>query len=68
MIYLFSLFLFFVDVCVFLCEVYVQSRGFKTLRSKTRRLQSSSEIPAEAENFTPLFMKVKQSLGVKFVV
>ncbi|XP_060778126.1 ATP-dependent zinc metalloprotease YME1L1-like isoform X2 [Neoarius graeffei] len=38
-------------------QVWVQSRGFKTLRSKTRRLQSSYESPAESETYTPLFMK-----------
>ncbi|XP_023154017.1 ATP-dependent zinc metalloprotease YME1L1b [Amphiprion ocellaris] len=37
--------------------VLVQSRGFKTLRSKTRRLQSGFERPAESERFTPSFMK-----------
>ncbi|XP_041659734.1 ATP-dependent zinc metalloprotease YME1L1b isoform X2 [Cheilinus undulatus] len=34
--------------------VLVQSRGFKTLRSKTRRLQSGLDRPLE---FTPSFMK-----------
>ncbi|KAG7336119.1 hypothetical protein KOW79_000812 [Hemibagrus wyckioides] len=38
-------------------QVWVQSRGFKTLRSKTRRLQSSYESPAESESYTPQFMK-----------
>uniref|UniRef100_A0A3P8UA96 ATP-dependent zinc metalloprotease YME1L1 n=1 Tax=Amphiprion percula TaxID=161767 RepID=A0A3P8UA96_AMPPE len=38
-------------------HVLVQSRGFKTLRSKTRRLQSGFERPAESERFTPSFMK-----------
>uniref|UniRef100_A0AAR2KQT4 ATP-dependent zinc metalloprotease YME1L1 n=1 Tax=Pygocentrus nattereri TaxID=42514 RepID=A0AAR2KQT4_PYGNA len=33
------------------------SRGFKTLRSKTKRLQSSYESPAEPEGYTPAFMK-----------
>ncbi|XP_028284353.1 ATP-dependent zinc metalloprotease YME1L1b isoform X2 [Parambassis ranga] len=37
--------------------VLVQSRGFKTLRSKTRRLQSAYERPVESEGFTPNFMK-----------
>ncbi|XP_070831222.1 ATP-dependent zinc metalloprotease YME1L1b isoform X2 [Chaetodon trifascialis] len=37
--------------------VWVQSRGFKTLRNKTRRLQSASERPLESEGFTPSFMK-----------
>lgn len=36
---------------------WVQSRGFKTLRSKTRRLQSSFDRPIESEGFTPSFMK-----------
>uniref|UniRef100_A0A3Q0RP41 ATP-dependent zinc metalloprotease YME1L1 n=1 Tax=Amphilophus citrinellus TaxID=61819 RepID=A0A3Q0RP41_AMPCI len=38
-------------------HVLVQSRGFKTLRSKTRRLQSAFERPAESEGYTPSFMK-----------
>ncbi|KAI1902245.1 hypothetical protein AGOR_G00042720 [Albula goreensis] len=37
--------------------VWVQSRGFKTLKSKTRRLQSSYERPVESESYTPSFMK-----------
>ncbi|XP_051266093.1 ATP-dependent zinc metalloprotease YME1L1b [Dicentrarchus labrax] len=37
--------------------VWVQSRGFKTFRSKTRRLQSASDRPLESEGFTPSFMK-----------
>ena len=42
--------------CVF--PVCVQSRGFKTLRSKTRRIQSGFDRPLESEGFTPSFMKV----------
>ncbi|KAG9276474.1 ATP-dependent zinc metalloprotease YME1L1-like isoform X1 [Astyanax mexicanus] len=38
-------------------QVCVQKRGFKTLRSKTRRLQSSYDSPAEPEGYTPAFMK-----------
>uniref|UniRef100_A0A3Q3G142 ATP-dependent zinc metalloprotease YME1L1 n=1 Tax=Labrus bergylta TaxID=56723 RepID=A0A3Q3G142_9LABR len=38
-------------------HVWVQSRGFKTLRTKTRRLQSGLERPLESEGFTPSFMK-----------
>lgn len=37
--------------------VFVQSRGFKTLRSKTRRLQAGFDRPIEPEGFTPSFMK-----------
>ncbi|XP_060900294.1 ATP-dependent zinc metalloprotease YME1L1-like isoform X1 [Labrus mixtus] len=37
--------------------VWVQSRGFKTLRTKTRRLQSGLERPLESEGFTPSFIK-----------
>ncbi|CAB1436691.1 unnamed protein product [Pleuronectes platessa] len=37
--------------------VLVQSRGFKTLRTKTRQLQSNYERPLESEGFTPSFMK-----------
>lgn len=37
--------------------VLVQSRGFKTLRNKTRRLQSAPDRPFESDGFTPSFMK-----------
>uniref|UniRef100_A0A665UT91 ATP-dependent zinc metalloprotease YME1L1 n=1 Tax=Echeneis naucrates TaxID=173247 RepID=A0A665UT91_ECHNA len=37
--------------------VLVQSRGFKTLRSKTRRLQLGFDRPQESDGFTPSFMK-----------
>ncbi|XP_069020647.1 ATP-dependent zinc metalloprotease YME1L1-like isoform X2 [Embiotoca jacksoni] len=37
--------------------VLVQSRSFKTLRTKTRRQQSAFERPVESEGFTPSFMK-----------
>ncbi|CAL8344020.1 unnamed protein product [Merluccius merluccius] len=37
--------------------VCTQSRGFKTLKSKTRRLQMSLERPVESDSFTPSFMK-----------
>lgn len=37
--------------------VWVQSRGFKTLRNRTRRLQSGFEQPLESEGSTPSFMK-----------
>ncbi|XP_023697519.1 ATP-dependent zinc metalloprotease YME1L1-like isoform X1 [Paramormyrops kingsleyae] len=37
--------------------VWTQSRGFKTLKSKTRRLQSGQERPVENDGFTPSFMK-----------
>ncbi|KAJ8377996.1 hypothetical protein AAFF_G00249330 [Aldrovandia affinis] len=38
-------------------SVWIQSRGFKTLKSKTRRLQSGYERPVESEGYTPSFMK-----------
>ncbi|XP_073686778.1 ATP-dependent zinc metalloprotease YME1L1 isoform X2 [Garra rufa] len=38
-------------------QLWVQHRGFKTMRSKTRHLQSDSEGPVDAENYTPTFMK-----------
>uniref|UniRef100_A0A8D0AC58 ATP-dependent zinc metalloprotease YME1L1 n=1 Tax=Sander lucioperca TaxID=283035 RepID=A0A8D0AC58_SANLU len=38
-------------------HVWVPSRGFKTLKSKTRRLQSAPDRPLESEGFTPSFMK-----------
>uniref|UniRef100_A0A3B3UP87 ATP-dependent zinc metalloprotease YME1L1 n=1 Tax=Poecilia latipinna TaxID=48699 RepID=A0A3B3UP87_9TELE len=34
-----------------------QSRGFKTLRTKTRRVQSAFERPADSESFGPSFIK-----------
>uniref|UniRef100_A0A4W6E0U4 ATP-dependent zinc metalloprotease YME1L1 n=1 Tax=Lates calcarifer TaxID=8187 RepID=A0A4W6E0U4_LATCA len=37
--------------------VWVQSRGFKTLRSKTRRVESGYDGPVESESYTPAFMK-----------
>uniref|UniRef100_H3CR20 ATP-dependent zinc metalloprotease YME1L1 n=1 Tax=Tetraodon nigroviridis TaxID=99883 RepID=H3CR20_TETNG len=36
---------------------WIQSRGFKTLRSKTRRVQSAFERPPDSERFTPSFIK-----------
>ncbi|XP_036377532.1 ATP-dependent zinc metalloprotease YME1L1-like isoform X1 [Megalops cyprinoides] len=38
-------------------SVWVPSRGFKTLKSKTRRLQAGYEGPAEPDSYTPTFMK-----------
>ncbi|XP_074841010.1 ATP-dependent zinc metalloprotease YME1L1 isoform X2 [Carettochelys insculpta] len=37
--------------------VFIQSRGFKTLKSRARRLQSTSERFAETENVPPSFVK-----------
>lgn len=37
--------------------VWVQSRGFKTLRSKTRRAAPGYDGPVESEAYTPAFMK-----------
>ncbi|CAJ1082652.1 ATP-dependent zinc metalloprotease YME1L1-like isoform X2 [Xyrichtys novacula] len=37
--------------------VLIQCRGFKTLRSKTRRGESSYDGPVEPEPYTPAFMK-----------
>uniref|UniRef100_A0A8C2X4V8 ATP-dependent zinc metalloprotease YME1L1 n=1 Tax=Cyclopterus lumpus TaxID=8103 RepID=A0A8C2X4V8_CYCLU len=37
--------------------VWVPNRGFKTLKSKTRRLQSASDRAQDSEGFTPSFMK-----------
>ncbi|KAG9476657.1 hypothetical protein GDO78_003264 [Eleutherodactylus coqui] len=36
---------------------YIQSRGFKTVKTRDRRLQSTSERIAAAENAAPSFMK-----------
>uniref|UniRef100_A0A3Q3JG41 ATP-dependent zinc metalloprotease YME1L1 n=1 Tax=Monopterus albus TaxID=43700 RepID=A0A3Q3JG41_MONAL len=47
------------DVCSRLqfLPVWVQSQGFKTLRSKTKRVESSYDGPVESEAYTPTFMK-----------
>ncbi|KAM9712647.1 ATP-dependent zinc metalloprotease YME1L1-like isoform 2-T2 [Menidia menidia] len=37
--------------------VWVQSRGFKTLKSKTRRMESGYDGPVESDSYTPAFMK-----------
>ncbi|KAJ0011835.1 hypothetical protein NQD34_012811 [Periophthalmus magnuspinnatus] len=48
----------FTSVCVSsLLPGFPHSRGFKTLRNKTRRLQSGFDRPIEPEGFTPSFMK-----------
>uniref|UniRef100_A0A4X1U407 ATP-dependent zinc metalloprotease YME1L1 n=2 Tax=Sus scrofa TaxID=9823 RepID=A0A4X1U407_PIG len=41
--------------------VFVQSRGFKTLKSRTRRLQSTSERLAETQHTAPSFVKVEEA-------
>uniref|UniRef100_A0A4W4F517 ATP-dependent zinc metalloprotease YME1L1 n=1 Tax=Electrophorus electricus TaxID=8005 RepID=A0A4W4F517_ELEEL len=38
-------------------ELFIKSRGFKTLRSKARRLQPSIESSTEPDSYTPAFMK-----------
>uniref|UniRef100_A0A8C4HRZ5 ATP-dependent zinc metalloprotease YME1L1 n=1 Tax=Dicentrarchus labrax TaxID=13489 RepID=A0A8C4HRZ5_DICLA len=38
-------------------HVWVQSRGFKTLRTKTRRTESAYDGPVESEPYTLAFMK-----------
>uniref|UniRef100_A0A8C6WNY6 ATP-dependent zinc metalloprotease YME1L1 n=1 Tax=Neogobius melanostomus TaxID=47308 RepID=A0A8C6WNY6_9GOBI len=38
-------------------HVWIQSRGFKTLRTRARRGESSYDGPAESEPYTPTFMK-----------
>ncbi|KAF3703763.1 ATP-dependent zinc metalloprotease YME1L1 [Channa argus] len=47
------------DVCSQLqfLPVWVQSRGFKTFRTKTRRRESGYDGPVESEPYTPTFMK-----------
>lgn len=37
--------------------VFIQSRGFKTLKSRTRRTDSGYDGPVESEPYTPAFMK-----------
>uniref|UniRef100_A0A671N2E4 ATP-dependent zinc metalloprotease YME1L1 n=1 Tax=Sinocyclocheilus anshuiensis TaxID=1608454 RepID=A0A671N2E4_9TELE len=51
------LWVYFMCVFLCLCLVWVQNRGFKTMSSKTRHLQSGFEGPVDAENYTPAFMK-----------
>ncbi|KAM7369702.1 hypothetical protein PAMP_011005 [Pampus punctatissimus] len=47
------------DVCSELqfLPVWIQGRGFKTLRSKTRRTATSYDGAVESEAYTPAFMK-----------
>ncbi|KAM4718485.1 ATP-dependent zinc metalloprotease YME1L1-like [Anableps anableps] len=47
------------DVCSGLqfLPVWLQNRGFKTLRTKTRRVESGYDGPVEPEAYTPAFMK-----------
>uniref|UniRef100_A0A8C6TF95 ATP-dependent zinc metalloprotease YME1L1 n=1 Tax=Neogobius melanostomus TaxID=47308 RepID=A0A8C6TF95_9GOBI len=47
------------DICSELqfLHVWIQSRGFKTLRTRARRGESSYDGPAESEPYTPTFMK-----------
>ncbi|XP_032407534.1 ATP-dependent zinc metalloprotease YME1L1 isoform X1 [Xiphophorus hellerii] len=40
-----------------LLPVWLQSRGFKTLRAKTRRVESGYDGPVEPDAYTPAFMK-----------
>ncbi|XP_029003209.1 ATP-dependent zinc metalloprotease YME1L1-like isoform X2 [Betta splendens] len=37
--------------------VWMQSRGFKTLRTKTRRIESGYNGPVDSEAYTPTFIK-----------
>lgn len=53
-----SLIFYMLNICVPLFPVWVQSRGFKTLR-KHKRLQAGFERPMEPDGFTPSFMKVR---------
>lgn len=45
----------------FLFQAWVPNRSFKTLKSKTRRLQSVADRSLDSEGFTPSFMKVTTS-------
>uniref|UniRef100_A0A3Q2NRM5 ATP-dependent zinc metalloprotease YME1L1 n=1 Tax=Fundulus heteroclitus TaxID=8078 RepID=A0A3Q2NRM5_FUNHE len=38
-------------------KLWLQNRGFKTLRPKTRRVESGYDGPVESEGYTPAFMK-----------
>lgn len=46
--------------------VFIQSRGFKTLKSRTRRLQSTSERLAETQHTAPSFVKVIRPFSLLF--
>uniref|UniRef100_A0A8D0CNC9 ATP-dependent zinc metalloprotease YME1L1 n=1 Tax=Scleropages formosus TaxID=113540 RepID=A0A8D0CNC9_SCLFO len=46
-----------VPIYLFHSEGWIQRRGFKTLKSRTRRLQAGYEVPTESEGYTPGFMK-----------
>ena len=48
------------------CAVWVQTRGFKTLRTKPRRTDSGYDGPVESEAYTPAFMKVNTKFLSKF--
>uniref|UniRef100_A0A8C7FWY5 YME1 like 1 ATPase n=1 Tax=Oncorhynchus kisutch TaxID=8019 RepID=A0A8C7FWY5_ONCKI len=52
----YDLIFYMLNICVPLFPVWVQSRGFKTLR-KHKRLQAGFERPMEPDGFTPSFMK-----------
>uniref|UniRef100_A0A8D0A2K4 ATP-dependent zinc metalloprotease YME1L1 n=1 Tax=Sander lucioperca TaxID=283035 RepID=A0A8D0A2K4_SANLU len=43
--------------CSELQFLWIQSRGFKTLKSRTRRTESGYDGPVESEAYTPAFMK-----------
>ncbi|XP_041669991.1 ATP-dependent zinc metalloprotease YME1L1-like isoform X2 [Cheilinus undulatus] len=47
------------DVCseLHFLPVLIQSRGFKTLRSRTRRVDPGYDGPVDSEPYTPAFMK-----------
>ncbi|KAM4544303.1 ATP-dependent zinc metalloprotease YME1L1-like isoform 1-T1 [Fundulus diaphanus] len=47
------------DVCseLHFLPVWLQNRGFKTLKTKTRRVESGYDGPVESEAYTPAFMK-----------
>lgn len=46
------------QIWILFSPVMVPNRGFKTLKSRTRRLQGGFESSGEPEGFTPSFMKV----------
>uniref|UniRef100_A0A8C1DZE6 ATP-dependent zinc metalloprotease YME1L1 n=1 Tax=Cyprinus carpio carpio TaxID=630221 RepID=A0A8C1DZE6_CYPCA len=48
---------FFYNKHVFFFSMMIPNRGFKTLKSRTRRLQGGFDSSGEPEGFTPSFMK-----------
>uniref|UniRef100_A0A2K6D776 YME1 like 1 ATPase n=1 Tax=Macaca nemestrina TaxID=9545 RepID=A0A2K6D776_MACNE len=52
-----KIYIYTLESQAFFFSFFIQSRGFKTLKSRTRRLQSTSERLAETQNIAPSFVK-----------